>query len=350
MNRLYSLTLAGIFCTLFSCNSNNNMKAGYSGNDISNDVSIVRDKTTKAASVHIDTDGEWTVYAGRSVDNIGFDSPVAQGTGKATSPLAVPDSVRSYFQVVTDRGNAILSERHLPMTGGYNFRDLGGYRTMDGRYVKWGKMFRSDELHNLTMEDLRYLSSIPIRYVVDFRSQEEITALPDVNPSSVRKNYSYSISPGNLTDAVNIDPQTITTQQVDSLMMQMNVLLVTDSASIEQYINFFELLQNNGDTPVMFHCTAGKDRTGMAAALILASLGVDEQTIMDDYLLSNRYLDGKYAGFKAENPNLAPLLEVKPEYIRAGLDRIKQEHGSIENYLTNVLKVDISKMKELYLY
>lgn len=325
-------------------------KAEYTGEDISNNVSIIRDKTTKSAFLQIYTQGQWTVYAGSSVENIDFEQPIAKGIDSGTFPLDVSDSLRSYFQIVTEKGNAIVADKHLPMTGGYNFRDLGGYRTSEGKYVKWGKVFRSDDLHSLTPEDLQYLSAIPLVSIVDFRAEEEINAQPDINPSSVKENYKFSISPGNLMEAVRTDMSKLTTEAVDTLMMGMNELLVSDPSSIEQYKEYFKLLQNDSNVPLMFHCSAGKDRTGMGAALFLSALGVDEQTIIKDYLLSNVYLANKYAKYKTDNPNLSGLFEVKPEFLQAGLDKIKKDYGSIENYLVKVLDVDIQNLRGTYLY
>lgn len=337
---------------LASCGKQSNLKVGYTGEDISGDAKIIRDKTTKTATLHIQLQGEWALYEGSSVDNINFSRPIASGSEAGIFPLDVSDSIRSYFELVSQKGTAILSEQHLPMTGGYNFRDLGGYKTSDNKYVKWGKIFRSDDLHNLTEADLNYLASIPLVSIVDFRSKEEMGQAPDKNPSSVKMNYPYSISPGNLMAAASsIDELAmLTADQVDTLMIGMNILLVTDSACIRQYRNFFQLLQSDVDTPLMFHCSAGKDRTGMAAALVLSALGVDEKTILNDYLLSNAYLADKYAKYKDENPALKSLFEVKPEFLKAGLDRVKEDHGSIENYLIKVLNVDIQKMRQKYLY
>lgn len=350
MNKLLICMILGSVI-LSSCNKKDTLnKAGYSGEDISKDVIIVRDKATKSASVQIFTTGKWSLYSGSSVDNIDFSKPIAEGQDSGLFPLTVTDSVRSYFQVVTEKGKAVLSDTHLPMTGGYNFRDLGGYRNSDGRYVKWGRIFRSDDLHQLSDADLKYLSAIPIVSIVDFRSEEERTLQPDINPASVKTNYPYSISPGNLMAAVTLDIKSLTAEKVEGLMQEMNVLLVTDSVCIDQYRKFFELLQNEEDVPLMFHCSAGKDRTGMGAALVLSALGVDEQTIMKDYLDSNTYLANKYAQFKSEYPTLSALYEVKPQFLQAGLDRIKKDHGTIENYLTKVLNVDIQKMRDKYLY
>jgi len=334
-----------------SCKKNEaKMSAEYSGKDISSEVSIIRAKNTKEASIQIYTKGLWKLYAGPSVDEINFSQPIAEGKDSGTFPLNIPTDIRSYFVAETEEGKAILADKHLPMSGGYNFRDLGGYRTTDGKYVKWGKILRSDDLHKLTDEDLGYLSSIPLASIVDFRSEDEMKQAPDKDPKSLKQNYKYSISPGNLMAAISADRHNITEMKADSLMMGMNELLVADSACIDQYRKFFELLQDDSKVPLMFHCSAGKDRTGMGAALVLFSLGVDEQTIMDDYLLSNKYLANKYAKYKAEYPAMTPLFEVKAAFLQAGIDRIKKDHGSVENYLTKVLNVDIKKMREKYLY
>ncbi len=349
MNKVF---LSLMLCSFMfnSCQSTKNKieKAEYSGIDISDKVSIVRDKETKSAQLDIQVDGEWTLYSGNSVDNIDFTKPLAKGEGSGTFPLNINDSVRSYFQLVTPHSKVILSETHLPMSGGYNFRDLGGIKTTDGKYVKWGKIFRSDDLHNLTDKDLQYLSSIPLISVVDFRSEEEIAKSPDKLPASVLKDYPYSITPGNLMGAKNL--MELSTQQLDSAMMDMNILLVTDTAWINQYKKFFTLLQSEQDVPLMFHCSAGKDRTGMGATLILFSLGVDEDTILKDYLTSNLYLGDKYAEYILKYPNLKPLFEVKAEFLKAGIDRIKKDHRTVENYLKEVLGVDTDKMKSMYLY
>lgn len=326
-------------------------KAEYSGKDLTNAASITRNKETKAVFFSIETQGKWSLYAGTSVDNIDFSKPVIEGTDSQQSiplDLSATDSVRYYFQLVTEEGKAILAERLLPMAGGYNFRDLGGFKTKEGKYVKWGKIFRSDDLNNLTDSDLKYLANIPLVSIVDFRSEKEIKEAPDKLPSSVVKDYPLSITPGNLSSTDDI--KNLTPVQIDSIMMAINTSFVTDSAYIEQYRTYFSLLQNEKDVPLMFHCSAGKDRTGMGAALVLFALGVDEETIFEDYLSSNRYLGNKYAKLIEENPNMKSLFQVKTEFLKAGIDQMKKDHGSVENYLTNVLNVDIPKMREMYLY
>ncbi len=339
------LTGAGIF---FSCQNNmEKQQAEYAGADLTGKAHVERDKESKEAKFVSELSTGFTVYAGPSADRIDFNRPILSAEGAGEFSLDVPDSVRSYFQLIAGDDKSILTERHLPMAGGYNFRDLGGYRTRDGRYVKWGRMFRSDDLHHLTDEDLTYLESIPVRRVVDFRSRMEMDSLPDRVPQTARR-VELSISPGNLSEAVLFE--SITPERADTLMMEMNRLLVSDSLCIGQYREFFRMALHSDDLPLMFHCSAGKDRTGMAAAVFLLSLGVDMETVMEDYLLSNRYLGDKYAPYIEKYPALAPLFEVKEDFLRAGIDQICRDHGTVENYLRNVLEVDIEKMRSEFLY
>lgn len=351
MNKVYlkiHLAFALIsFLILFSC-KDQTMKLGYSGKELAKDASIVRDKQTKSASLKILNNTEWKLYAGRSIDGIDMTKPILEGTDDGIFSINVPSDTRSYFQLTTPTGTAFLAETHLPMSGGYNFRDLGGFKTQEGRYTKWGKIFRSDDLNHLTDEDLNYLSSIPLVSIVDFRSQNEMDAAPDKNSSSLRKNYKLTISPGNVLAFEEVAKKS--SSEMEYLMMKLNESLVTDSASIESYKSFFAHLQSDEEIPLMFHCSAGKDRTGMAAALVLHALGVDEGTILKDYMVSNDYLGDKYAPLKESNPNITPLLEVREQYLKAGLDKIKANYGSIDSFLTEVLGVDITLMKEKYLY
>lgn len=339
------------FCAIFfpACNQNKpDMTATFEGEDLTQNAQILRDKETKKASIKIDIQGPWQLYYGYSTDSIDFSRPLLTGEGSGEFELNVADSLRSYFELVTDNGKAILTDKHLPMTGGYNFRDLGGVRTTEGRYVKWGKLFRADDLANLTPSDLNYLNYLPVRSIVDFRSQQEIKSAPDRYPKSVMNNFDLSIAPGNLTpDQIMAD---FTKIDFAGLMQEINVLLVSDSTAINRYREFFQILLDEDNVPVLYHCTAGKDRTGMATALILLGLGVDEETVINDYLLSKVYLADKYAPMVERYPQMAPLMTVEREYLQAGLDEIKADHGSVENYLKTVLGVDIKKLKSMYLY
>lgn len=344
------LALIVIFALPFilSCKQTTTMELGFSGKDLTKEAAIIRDKETKKVSLEIKKQTNWKLYAGKSFEKIDLGQPIIEGNNVGTFAVEVPSNERYYFQLVTDEGSAILAERHLPMAGGYNFRDLGGFRTQDGRYTKWGKLFRSDDLNHLTQGDLDYLSSIPLVSIVDFRSEQEISEAPDQNPASLKKNYQLQIDPGNVIAFQDIASKS--EKEMEQMMMTLNELLVEDEACVNQYKEFFTLVQNEQEVPLMYHCSAGKDRTGMATALILFALGVDKETIIEDYLASNFYLGEKYTPMKTQHPSITPLLEVRSQYIEAGLVKIEEKYGSINTYLTDVLKVDIDGMKSKYLY
>ncbi len=350
MKQIYLISLIVMSLSFNSCNNRGSSdNTFYEGSDISGIADITRDKNTRETIFTIETNGKWKLYAGDEVKSIDHNNPVLEGEGSGRYSVPVSATRRNYFQLVTTDGKAILAERHLPMNGGFNFRDLGGIKNKDGRFTKWGKIFRADDLHSLTDNDLDYLSTIPLITIVDFRSEEEIRQAPDRVPSSVREDHAYSITPGNLTASAT-DLSSLSNLNLDSVMISINKLLVTDSSAIARYKDFFGLLQNKDSIPLLFHCTAGKDRTGMGAALILYALNVDDNRIIEDYLLSNTYLKDKYAAYINQYPSLEPLFGVKPAYLQAGIDQIRETYGSIDDYLQNTLQVDLAKFREMYLY
>ena len=310
---------------------------------------IRRDKTSKEAMLHIDTVGGWKLFAGTSPVHIDLRSPVIHGDRGGIYPISVPTTTRRYFQLETSNGIFPLVERRLPMAGGHNFRDLGGIKTKDGRYVQWGKLIRADELHELTHADLEYLTSLPLVTIVDFRSKEEVKKHVDKVPPSVKKTVACSIDPGNLTSIRTESLSELSVDQAKQMMREINGKLITDASCIGHFKKFFHLLQEERNIPLLFHCTAGKDRTGMAAALVLSALGVDEETIVEEYMLSNKFLEEKYARYRQSESAMKYLIEVHPEYLRGGLNQIKKDHGSIDAFLKGVLSVDLERMKRIYL-
>lgn len=308
---------------------------------------IIREKHTKNASLSLEAEGDWSLYAGDTTDNINRSIPILTGNGSGLFPLNVSTSIRLYFELVCNDEKLIFSEKHLPMAGGYNFRDLGGLKTQEGRTVRWGKLFRADELSNLTEDDVKYLSSIPITSVIDFRAQNEARRSPDKLPSTVHFTYPIAITPGNLSSE-GVQANLLKTN-IDSHMKHMNRLLVSDPSCVRAFRIFFAIVQNNLSAPLIFHCSAGKDRAGMATALVLFALGVDEATVMEDYLMSKVYLSDKYDAFIAKYPRAESIFTVKRMFLQAGINQIKRDHGTILNFLTKELKVDIVRMRRLYL-
>lgn len=315
--------------------------------NVNNIARIVRNRENKSAVLMLKTMQPWVLYGGYTVDTIDFSIPILSGETGGIYNLNVDESRHMFFELHTRNIKGILAEKHLPMTKGYNFRDLGGIAAQDGRTVKWGKLFRSDDLQNLTEEDVAYLGSIPLISIIDLRAKGEIKQAPDKRPLSVRREYSLSIAPGNLS-AERIQTG-ISRDDVDQLMIEMNCLFVTELTCLDNFREMFRLLKDKANLPLLYHCSAGKDRAGMATALILFSLGVSEKVVIHDYLLSKEYLADKYASIIEKYPKVEPLFTVKPQYLKSGINQIKKDHGSIEAFLVNVLNVDIERMRKLYL-
>ncbi len=245
--------------------------------------------------------------------------------------------ILSFFMIACTKEKSRL----LPLEGAYNVRDLGGYKAANNKIVKWGKVFRSGDLNHLTEADLDYLASIPLITDIDFRDSTEIAVAPDKTPGSLKNQIFLPIATGNVIDFKNVD-----SSSVASLLVEGNKHFVRENQ--EQYRKFFQILMDEDSAPLLFHCSAGKDRAGFAAALFLSSLGVDRKTVVEDYLLTNQYLKDKYQSMIDSIPYLAPLLEARPEYIQAAFDVIDKEYGGMENYLTKYLQVDLEKVRKIY--
>jgi len=244
-----------------------------------------------------------------------------------------------------------MTNRLLHLTGASNFRDLGGYIGAQGRTVRWRRLFRSDHLASLTPEDAATLRGLGVARTFDFRGVCERAALGYDLPGVAQ--HSLPIEPTvvqrmkDLLDA----GERITPAQTVALMQQTYRAFVHDNAP-----RFAGLLAHmlESDAPLVFHCTAGKDRTGFAAALILLALGVPERAVMQDYLLTNdcyRRPAMSTAG-RAPQEVLRVLWRVQEEFLQAALQAVREDFGGIDPYLYRQLGLgprERERLAELYL-
>ena len=254
--------------------------------------------------------------------------------------------------------------RKLPFTGAHNFRDLGGYKTEDGRTVKWGKIYRSDNLHSLTDEDLKYMKRLNIKSVVDFRSLDDRESEPDrLNPDITQVLLPINFQLKELDDdSIKNIIKDLTFGDLDSsnLLRDFNIIIVKEFA--EEYKIFFRHIIENNAEPLVFHCTAGKDRAGFASAMILTILGVPREKVIEDYLLTNTYVkdhvDDKMLEielktfFRADTDNLRKINLVEERYIQAAFDTIDSKWGGMDRYVSEALNLneeDILKLQDFYL-
>jgi protein-tyrosine phosphatase len=296
-------------------------------------------------------------------DDLGI--PQQHSTNK-TIRISNPDkTVRHYFCLESEQGDlAILAERQLPLEGTPNFRDLGGYEAFDGRRLKWGQLYRSGKLSELTDTDLQRLKRLGLTLVCDFRHVLE----QELEPSRLHENHSATraslpVTPGSLNNFIeSLHKGVIHPDDSAQLMQTINREFV--SHQLPQYAEMFRLLLLE-DQPVLIHCASGKDRTGFGAALILDVLGVENETIIEDYLLTNKYLaiDTEVERLSKEFRDqtgqplsaeaLRPLLEVRPEYLAACFEEIRTRYASKEHFFEIALDLDEKKLallRERYLH
>lgn len=255
----------------------------------------------------------------------------------------------------------LVGERHLKFSGAKNFRDLGGYQTADGRTVRWNLLYRSDALHKLTAADLHRLAALQLDRVMDFRATHEQEHEPDRLPEGV------SVVPIPILDSSTKVWHEAREEFVKNLrsmdpiqfMLQTNVELGTRFTP--QFKLFLHELLSASGRPVLFHCAAGKDRTGFAAAILLRILGVPPAIVMQDYLLTNQYFMNGYRW----NLWMARLLKGKKfadvlkgfmiadsAYLSAAFDALQREHGSFESYVRDGLglaETETEHLKHIYL-
>ena len=210
-------------------------------------------------------------------------------------------------------------------------RDLGGYPTSDHKHVKWKTFIRSGDLDKLTESDLDYLTSLHIRTDIDFRSMQEKKAAADKIPSTVTQYIPLSIEAGDMTDMAHFN-----LNNIPGILEQAYVYIIQNAQ--DTYREFFRIVSEERNTPLLFHCSAGKDRTGIAAALLLGALGVDREVIMEDYMLSA----------VQAHPGFAPLTTVRKEYLEAAFQTIDTDYQGMDNYLKNQLGVDTHRLRMLY--
>lgn len=243
---------------------------------------------------------------------------------------------------------------YINLAGEDNMRDMGGFAGADGKRVLYRKLFRSGELSSLTASDVDSIKNLGIQQVIDLRTEEEIASLPDTLPANVTT-YHLPLIASTGGSSSSSYMSYILSGQMKAEDMMLSTYTTIDSLKIANWTQLFNLLETG--TTTLWHCTAGKDRAGMTAALVLYSLGVDTATIKTDFLASNTYLsayiestiaymDAQYGAGTGEL--MRPLLGVEEVYIVSFFKTIKSTYGSLDNFL-DTLGVDKAKMRSLFL-
>lgn len=240
-----------------------------------------------------------------------------------------------------------MSARHIPLDGNLNLRDIGGYRTVDGREVRRGCVFRSDELHALSDADLLAVAGLGIRVVFDLRNAAERDARPNRLPADVELLERVSPSAGGAVVTPEEQIATNALPEPDDAHFASVYMALLDRLAPELRI----ILERAADAParpLLFHCAAGKDRTGLTAALILGLLGVPDDAILDDYELTSTYFTPRrmesLAALMDEHgvpdARVRPLLEARRPVLESALRQLRERWGGFDGYARDHLAVE----------
>ena len=311
--------------------------------------------------------GSVRVYAGTDPAHVGKNLLVGDGgeTGKVDLGMPPKDpagkTLRWYFELTPEHGAPlVIAERSLMLASAPNFRDAGGYRTADGKWIRMGLLYRSDQLDRLSPEDLDTLHADGLHLVCDLRTDIERKQGMDKLPAGAQAMIADVAGGDSATNGIakllsghGNPKQVLGNGKGAQFMIDANRQFVESPTAKAAYKALFERLADPKSLPATFHCTAGKDRTGWAEAIFLSIMGVPRATILQDYLLSNDFLKAKndkmLAALKGRiDPSLIqPLMEVRPDYLQAGFDAADKEYGSMDLYIHNGLGLSDATIQAL---
>lgn len=250
-------------------------------------------------------------------------------------------------------GDGLPRERRVLLGGSPNFRDAGGYRCHGGRLV-WGSLFRSGHLADLSASDLGILQQLGLELVIDLRRRDEREQEPSRLPGEVATHYA-DITPGSQRSAIYADSTQLGGgAAMYDFMCEINREFVRSQT--ETFRAVFASLLNSRARRVLFHCSAGKDRTGFAVAMLQLALGVARADVEADYLLSRRYylpeahlekIRRKYPVAHLSDEDLLPMMRSDIAYLHSALQAVEESYAGIDVYLREGLGLDQQALGEL---
>ena len=273
---------------------------------------------------------------------------------------------RLFFLICPNEGkNYVISTRLVNLDGTDNFRDCGGYETIEGRRVKWGLLYRSDQLSNISEKDVALLENMRLKTRVDYRSKSEATAAPNKEISGAN---TYSLDPnaktaqlaaGSIDDDENKSLLDLLKEHrfyperygdPEENMYKKYKKFIHSDSSKKAYRELIKLILDEHNLPLVQHCRGGKDRTGFGAAIVLLALGVRKEYVIYDETLTNQYrveknkrqmnLYKQYTKDEKTLTLLSTLQQSKAIYMETAINEMKKTYGSVDSYLKDALGID----------
>lgn len=303
--------------------------------------------------------GTVKMYVSDTPDSFSNHTPAVQANindGIATY-ITNDNMTRKYFELVfNNKYYRIVGARSIVMDSVQNLRDMGGYFTRNHRMTRWGKLFRSGQLSPLSEWDSIRLNNLGIKTIIDLRTDAEIKAAPIqyTNANIIH----IPISNAQMPEV----PNRIlsgTMRKGDAILCMQDLYLQLITNNTKQLAKALEEFQNPDNYPILFNCTLGKDRAGFLAAILLAAIGIPEDTILKDYMASNEYIDLSQLANKAHHLNsdaqeaITVFVSTNESFINLARQKIQKEYGSVDKYLSKGLQLDEKKrdnLKDILLY
>lgn len=227
--------------------------------------------------------------------------------------------------------------RRIRLEAVHNFRDMGGYATADGRETKWATLYRADGLYRASPDDVAVIESLGLRTVIDLRTEGELTERGSYRPHTSAAFHHVPLM--DLTWTASDHPEF--DHDVEFLVWAYRDML---RVGAQRIADTFHLLAAPGALPAVFHCAAGKDRTGLVAALLLGSIGVTDEHILADYALTQEGMLRMRAWAQEAYPTMfsamadvpSAMLAALPEAIQVVLDDVRASHGSVRAFVESI--------------
>ena len=300
-------------------------------------------------------EGDVKVFASTDPEDIPEIRPVATANiaDQWTTVISNDPTRRHYYTLLfNDKYRVRVATRNVNVPGVQNFRDLGGYPVYARhKQVRWGMLYRSAQIDLTQPATLDKLNNLGIRTLIDLRDTAEYPRTTDSLPGQPRVVH-IPVHAGNLADILaGIDRESIQSDTVYRIVERINRHIVAVHAS--DFRRMFDTLLDEDNYPAVICCTTGKGRTGIAAALILSALGVNEDDIMDDYRLSNRYFDIPAAtSYAYQLPTrsqeaLTTVYSAREGFLDAAKDEVERTYGSVDDYLHRAVGLQKDEVRQL---
>ena len=305
-----------------------------------------------------DVEGKIDIYSAMTDTSIRNFTPVRTKLVEDQFALFNPSGsgLREFFVLKTSGvTSGIISNRFIDMDNILNFRDLGGYTTSEEKQLKWGLIYRSGHLSNSNLFDQEKLKKLGIKTIIDFRAEKDRRDHPYFTNIS---KINIPIESGDFSTMKDVLIKDNFTRSETIAYIQKSYIEILENDA-DKYAEMFDVLLDKNNYPILLSSHLGKDRTGIAAALLLYVLGVPEYTIEEDYLASNKYIDPKKTISISEplpetlQEAMTALFSANNAYLNFAFDYIKETYGSIDNYLEKKVRVSKGKiiiLRKLMLY